>query len=175
FAREFPATLPKSRFTTLLLAMVSAIVVAAMLTEGIAHIPGFLDHAALRTQAAVISLSRLSQQLVFAGAAIGVIVLAMRQRKLAASRTARVRSSGRMVSAAIAFGFIPPMGLALLQLAFDVAFGTRPIPRSLLSASFLTLLVIPAAVMTAVMAKRVDSGRLVARRALLFAVTDRGF
>jgi hypothetical protein len=45
----------------------------------------------------------------------------------------------------------------------------------LVAASFLTLLAVPAAVITAVMAKRVDSMRIVVRRALLFTLADRVF
>ena len=67
------------------------------------------------------------------------------------------------------------MTLGLLQVVSHIATGTRPVPVPLLAASFLTLLAVPAAVITAVMAKRVDSMRIMARRALLFTLAERVF
>jgi len=175
FAREFPSTLPRSRRIIAILATMTALVVSSTLLNGVSHVPGLLEHASLTTQRAVISLILLNQRLVYAGAALGAIVLAILQRRTVASRPAQQRRRAQIVTGAILFGFVPPMTLGLVQVVSKVATGTRPIPFPLVAASFLTLLAIPAAVTTAVMAKRVDSMRIVVRRAVLFTLAERVF
>ena len=175
FAREFPSTLPRSRGTTAILATMTALVVSSTFLNGISHVPGLLENASLSAQRAVISLILLNQKLVYAGAALGVITLAILQRKRVASRPAQQRRRARIVAGAILFGFAPPMTLGLVQVVSRIATGTRPVPFPLIAASFLTLLAVPAAVITAVMAKRVDSMRVMARRALLFTMAERVF
>jgi hypothetical protein len=175
FAAEFPATLPRSRGTAALLFLLTLFVAAESVLEGLAHLPGLLDGSSLRAQAAVVSLILLDQQLIYAAAAIGVIAFSIRQRRHAASRPPQLRRSGHVVATSILFGFGPPMTLGVLQLVAGVVTGRRPLPHALVSASFLTVLAVPAAVMYAVMAKRVDSVRIVARRALLATFADRVF
>ncbi|MBK6406977.1 MAG: serine/threonine protein kinase [Holophagales bacterium] len=139
------------------------------------QIPGVLEALPVTAQAHLVSTVRGLMRILFAAGSLGTLVLAALQ--IRAFRLGRlpneIRRRAQVVGLGLLAGFGPPLLVAVLQLALSPVAGRPLLPRFAISLSFLPVLAVPLALSYAMLAPRVQSVGLLARKALLITFAGR--
>lgn len=176
FASEFPTPLTRAAIGRALASVVFVCGAGRAVLLAWAQLPFAFDDVAWTVQLTVIRTleSGVLQNLAYLLAVVMTIVLILRQwRGYAASRRRDIDPRVRWVGLGIALGISPGVAAMLIQLTSVVTLERQVIPPLGMSLSFLPMLLVPATLGYALLARKVDRLSVVAQRVVLFSVTSR--
>lgn len=175
FLSLFPSDVSSLPFTRGLRALLAGIALFQAVLVPLFQIPGVLEALPVTAQAHLVSTVRGLMRILFAAGSLGTLVLAALQ--IRAFRLGRlpneIRRRAQVVGLGLLAGFGPPLLVAVLQLALSPVAGRPLLPRFAISLSFLPVLAVPLALSYAMLAPRVQSVGLLARKALLITFAGR--
>jgi len=174
FASVFPRPLPRrSSWPRFFLNLTLMLTLALTFVESVNQISLITDHVSLALQHALLLTGALLQRAAYALSLIGTLVVIRAQaagrKSLAASDATRLD----VLWTALLVGFGFPSAVAILQATLRLIFHANVIPSAFMLMLLAPMLIVPPAVAYSTRARRVDSVRLLVRRAVLFAFTRR--
>jgi Protein kinase domain len=174
FAAAFPRPLPRlGRLLQFLLRATLGCAIAATVFNALLQLPDVAERLPLLQQRRLIVTAIVVQDAGYALFLVATLTAIAAQLKARRVFLRGEQRRGAIVIDALAAGVALPMLLGVFQIASLVIVARPVVPSPVMLASFMTLLVIPPAVAYATRARRVDSVRLIVRRAVLFAFARR--
>lgn len=175
FVSEFPLDLSGRRlFRVARSLMLGACVLSTALFAAM-HAGALADALSPAAQVVWVRIARRLDAFLYTLSALGTVILGLRQARAVAraglSRDARRRAS--ILGLSLVAGTGVPALASILQTTALLVTGGFLIPPLAMSLALLPLVLVPAAFVYASLSPRVESARLLARRALLFAFADR--